>query len=83
MAYKSDQIRAMAKEHGVVIDEDTMMYVGPNDPCWKKIPATWLLCECCGTENVSDNPDLQAEMLCDRCADQINNDEIIGYRKGE
>lgn len=40
-------------------------------------------CEHCGQNMISDDPDIAEEMLCDKCADRINNEGIIGYRKGE
>lgn len=42
-----------------------------------------IICDCCGTQVISDDPEIAEEGLCDRCADEINNEEIIGYRKGE
>lgn len=40
-------------------------------------------CEHCGMDLISDDPDIAEERLCDKCADRINNEGIIGYRKGE
>ena len=41
-------------------------------------------CECCNERILSDDPEIAAEMLCDRCNREINEDsQIIGYRKGE
>lgn len=41
------------------------------------------LCAHCGEREISEDPDIADEMLCDRCADEINDDEILGHRKGE
>lgn len=79
-----EQIKIIEKKNNVVIDEDTMMYVGPNDPCWKKIPSEWLFCDCCGNQVISDNPEIAADGLCDRCNREINEDsQIIGWGKEE
>lgn len=41
-------------------------------------------CECCGDYELSDDPEIAAEGLCDRCNREINEDaEIIGWNKGE
>lgn len=41
-------------------------------------------CECCGDYELSDDPEIAAEMLCDRCNREINEDaEIIGWNKNE
>ena len=41
-------------------------------------------CHCCGDYELSDDPEIAAEGLCDRCNREINEDaEIIGWRKGE
>lgn len=42
-----------------------------------------IICDCCGTQVISDDPGIAKEMLCDRCADEINGMETSGYRKGE
>lgn len=43
-----------------------------------------IICDCCGTQVISDDPEIAADMLCDRCNREINEDaEIIGWRKGE
>lgn len=41
-------------------------------------------CECCGDHELSDDPEIAAEGLCDRCNREINEDaEIIGWNKNE
>lgn len=42
-----------------------------------------LFCECCGDQIISDAPEIMEHELCDRCYDEINGDEIIGYGRGE
>lgn len=67
-----EQIKIIEKKNNVVIDEDTMMYVGPNDPCWKKILSEWLLCDCCNNRPVSDTDGIAQPMgLCDQCHDKL------------
>lgn len=42
------------------------------------------ICKCCGTNYVSDDDEIFAQELCDRCHNEINApDDIIGWRKGE
>ena len=55
-------------------DEETK-YIGKNKACET--------CAHCGQNLLSDDPDIAEEMLCDRCANEINGMEVIGYRKGE
>ena len=46
------------------------------------VPGTY--CACCDNQEISElNPKAQDQDLCDDCFNQINNDEFIGYRKGE
>lgn len=41
-------------------------------------------CAYCGERFVSDYPEIAKLGLCDRCFDEINDDnEIIGWRKNE
>ena len=41
-------------------------------------------CECCGDYELSDDPEIASEGLCDRCNREINEDsQIIGWGKGE
>ncbi|MBT8490942.1 MAG: hypothetical protein KJN62_07830 [Deltaproteobacteria bacterium] len=72
-------------KHNVYIDPKTDQYnLNSYDEAygWQPVPAEWLQCACCNEMPVSDDEDLAAEMLCDRCAKE-NDNEIIGYRKGE
>lgn len=40
-------------------------------------------CECCDMFTISDDDEIAAQGLCDHCYNELNNDEIIGWRKGE
>lgn len=42
------------------------------------------LCACCGNFWISDDDEIAAQELCDRCHAEINApDDIVGWRKGE
>jgi len=41
-------------------------------------------CACCGQRWVSDDDEIAAQELCDRCHAEINApDDIVGWGKGE
>lgn len=40
-------------------------------------------CAHCGMFDVSDDPEIAEQMLCDHCYDEVNNYPITGWRKGE
>lgn len=41
-----------------------------------------IFCEYCGMNPISDEPDIAEEMLCDRCADEINGMESMVTERG-
>lgn len=42
-----------------------------------------IICDCCGSNEISDDDDIADEMLCDICFEMINDNTPIGYGKGE
>lgn len=43
-----------------------------------------MVCDCCGEREISDDDEIAAEQLCDRCFKEIQADnEVIGWGKGE
>lgn len=75
----------VALEDGALLSEkeDEWSQMEPDEIIAEIKSELAIYCEHCGMDLISDDPDIAEEMLCDRCADEINNPEIIGYRKGE
>lgn len=42
-----------------------------------------ILCDACGRYVISDDPENAEHYLCDSCANEMNDSEVIGWRKGE
>ena len=73
-------------QHNVYIDPETDQYNlhSYDEPYgWQPIPAEWITCSHCGGHEISDDPEIAEQGLCDSCYREVNDYEIVGWRKGE